>query len=313
VNLGVAAHITAASPNGPRFAPTLTIQQRRPPDNGIWLCQNCAHLIDTDKKHYTSELLRAWKIVTEDRARGFLGKTAVTGASPTMELYLEEEGIQGGYYSMVNPQRVFVLGLRNVKGGTAKFPGIRYMRRCGLMVDQYGIDGSFGFGLPRSPSDSEWESFRGGADNVIHPEQLIKIAKLRQNGGNRFRETGDNALLKAILTEPIPLAVLDPHVLVKSFDDDYWRMRVIESTLKADASRGAEFASSHPLPFIWACGRLGNRGMISKIVDCLSSAPDKVSLIDITAWALGKLGAKGELAQLEALLDQLSGKATANG
>jgi hypothetical protein len=122
----------------------------------------------------------------------------------------------------------------------------------------------------------------------------------------RFRETGDNELLKVILGKPIPLAILDPHALVKSFDDDYWRMRVIEATLKADASRGAAFASSHPLPFIWACGRLGKRSMISNIVDCLSNAPDKVPLIDITAWALGKLGAKGELARLEDLLDQMS-------
>lgn len=184
VNLGVAAHITAASANGPRFDLTLTPKQRRHPDNGIWLCQNCAHLVDTDKKHYTPELLNAWKIVAEDRARSFLGKTVVAGETPTLELYLEEEGIQGGYYSAVNPERVFVLGLHNIKGGTAKFPGLRYRRSCGLMVDQYGIDGSFGFGLPQSPSDSEWFSFRGGADNVIHPGPPLKIAKLRQRGEN---------------------------------------------------------------------------------------------------------------------------------
>jgi hypothetical protein len=122
----------------------------------------------------------------------------------------------------------------------------------------------------------------------------------------RFRETGDKDLLKAILGNSIPLALLDPHVLVNSFDDDYWRMRVIEATLKADAGYGVVFASSYPLPFIWACGRLGKKGMVSNIVDCLSNATDKVQLLDITAWALGKLGAKGELVRLEALIDQLS-------
>lgn len=123
---------------------------------------------------------------------------------------------------------------------------------------------------------------------------------------NRFCETGDLGLLKVILGRPIPLDVLDPYRLIDSFDEDYWKMRVIEATLKADESRGAEFASSHPLPFIWACGRLEDRRMTSSVVDCLSSAPDKVALIDITAWAFGKLGATKELTRLEALLNQLS-------
>jgi hypothetical protein len=123
---------------------------------------------------------------------------------------------------------------------------------------------------------------------------------------NRFRETDDVSLLKVILGRPIPLDTVDPYRLIDSFDEDYWKMRVIEATLKADGSRGTEFASSHPLPFIWACGRLEDRRMTSSVVDCLSSAPDKVALIDITAWALGKLGATAELTRLEALLNQLS-------
>jgi hypothetical protein len=137
VNLGVAAHITAASPNGPRYYGALTPEKRCHFDNGVWLCQNCAHLIDSDVTHYTEELLRAWKAVAEDRARNSIGKTAIVAAPPVLELYLEEEGISGGYYSATNPERWFVLGLENVKGGTAKFPAIRYKRTSGLMVDQY--------------------------------------------------------------------------------------------------------------------------------------------------------------------------------
>ena len=61
INIGVAAHITAASPNGPRFAPTLTPDRRGSPQNGIWLCQNCAKLVDNDSHKYTVELLQEWK------------------------------------------------------------------------------------------------------------------------------------------------------------------------------------------------------------------------------------------------------------
>lgn len=61
LNIGVAAHITAASHAGPRFDPSLTTEQRRGIDNGIWLCQNCAKLVDNDAVRYTKETLLSWK------------------------------------------------------------------------------------------------------------------------------------------------------------------------------------------------------------------------------------------------------------
>ncbi|MBI4589954.1 MAG: hypothetical protein HY725_14060 [Candidatus Rokubacteria bacterium] len=65
VNIGVGAHITAASPGGPRYGPSLTPQQRQSPENGIWLCQNCAKLVDNDRLRYPAELLRGWKAQAE--------------------------------------------------------------------------------------------------------------------------------------------------------------------------------------------------------------------------------------------------------
>jgi hypothetical protein len=68
LNIGVAAHITTASPNGPRFDPNLTAEERKSANNGIWLCQNCAKLVDNDTRRYPSDLLREWKIVAEAAA-----------------------------------------------------------------------------------------------------------------------------------------------------------------------------------------------------------------------------------------------------
>jgi len=65
VNIGVAAHITAASADGPRFDPSLTPIERRSAENGIWLCQSCAKLVDNDPSRYTADFLRQWKISTE--------------------------------------------------------------------------------------------------------------------------------------------------------------------------------------------------------------------------------------------------------
>lgn len=61
VNIGVASHITAASKGGPRFDEHLTSEERSAYDNGIWLCQSCSKLIDSDVKKYTIKLLNIWK------------------------------------------------------------------------------------------------------------------------------------------------------------------------------------------------------------------------------------------------------------
>lgn len=71
---GVAAHITAAAPGGPRYNPKLTSEERSSADNGIWLCQNHAKLIDSDPATYPEALLREWKAWAEseqqDRQNG---------------------------------------------------------------------------------------------------------------------------------------------------------------------------------------------------------------------------------------------------
>jgi len=74
-NIGVAAHITAAAGGGPRYDADLTSDRRSSADNGIWLCQSCAALIDRDTQRFTPGLLRGWKEVAEDRARNRIGKT----------------------------------------------------------------------------------------------------------------------------------------------------------------------------------------------------------------------------------------------
>src|ERR1700757_3032869 len=75
VNVGVAAHITAASPGGPRFASGESDKERAAATNGIWLCQNCAKLIDSDTARFSASYLRGWKLAAEWEARKRVGKT----------------------------------------------------------------------------------------------------------------------------------------------------------------------------------------------------------------------------------------------
>ena len=68
LNIGVAAHITAASPGGPRYDARFSSDERRTPDNGIWLFQNSAKLVDNDEQRYTTDLLVKWKNLSENAA-----------------------------------------------------------------------------------------------------------------------------------------------------------------------------------------------------------------------------------------------------
>jgi len=74
INIGVAAHITGASPGGRRHDARLTPEERASYANGIWMCQNHAHAIDVDDP-CTVEQLQAWKASAVTAARvGVLGR-----------------------------------------------------------------------------------------------------------------------------------------------------------------------------------------------------------------------------------------------
>jgi hypothetical protein len=75
VNLGVAAHITAAAPGGARYDPRLTPAERADFENGVWLCQQCGRLVDADEATHDVTTLMEWKAFAEAAAfvelRGF--------------------------------------------------------------------------------------------------------------------------------------------------------------------------------------------------------------------------------------------------
>jgi hypothetical protein len=55
-NVGVAAHVTAASLGGPRYDAGLAPADRQSINNGIWLCQNDAKLTDDDVEGLRTEI-----------------------------------------------------------------------------------------------------------------------------------------------------------------------------------------------------------------------------------------------------------------
>jgi tetratricopeptide (TPR) repeat protein len=74
-NIGVAAHIfAAASGKGARrYKASMTSEERKSIENGIWLCYNCSVKIDKDEIKYTEKLLQEWKCEAEEKARERFG------------------------------------------------------------------------------------------------------------------------------------------------------------------------------------------------------------------------------------------------
>lgn len=77
-NIGIAAHICAASAGGSRYDTTMTPEQRSGIENGIWTCANHGALIDRDEVSYTVETLRAMKRAHEARCAAEIGNTTKT-------------------------------------------------------------------------------------------------------------------------------------------------------------------------------------------------------------------------------------------
>lgn len=73
-NVGIAAHICAASLGGARYDASMTKKERASIQNAIWLCSICATKIDRDPVLYSRELLSEWKKKAEDAACLEIGK-----------------------------------------------------------------------------------------------------------------------------------------------------------------------------------------------------------------------------------------------
>lgn len=90
VVVGVAAHINAASAGGPRYDADMIPEQRRAIANGIWLCQTCAKLVDSDAARFPAEMLHSWKRQAEEA----LTRRIESGANRLGCLYGEEHSIR---------------------------------------------------------------------------------------------------------------------------------------------------------------------------------------------------------------------------
>ncbi len=106
VNVGVAAHISAASLGGPRFSFQMRPEDRRAATNGIWLCQNCAKLVDSDPGRFACQMLFDWKRDAEAEAQQLIGKPSLGATASiltTLHGQLERESNPRFGFSFLHP------------------------------------------------------------------------------------------------------------------------------------------------------------------------------------------------------------------
>lgn len=78
VGIGVACHIKAAAPGGPRYDELQTPEERKHFDNGIWMCQTHSRLIDADESPFSVTTLLQWKRDAEARSNSLLNQKSFT-------------------------------------------------------------------------------------------------------------------------------------------------------------------------------------------------------------------------------------------
>lgn len=121
---GRAAHITGAVQNSPRFDRNLSSEERRHADNGIWLCADCADLVDKNEgRGFTVEQLRGWKRTAEE-AQSNAARLRVRVRRPT---YLDNLG---------TPDYVNVPRLLHLAGSNALSPSILASIASGFPKDR---------------------------------------------------------------------------------------------------------------------------------------------------------------------------------
>lgn len=101
VKIGVAAHIAAASPGGPRYDEKQTRPDRSSILHGIWLCETHAKLVDSDATAYPVSMLLAWKTQSEARTEQMLA-AGVSLEVPSLELSLPQSSGTGSLLSFSN-------------------------------------------------------------------------------------------------------------------------------------------------------------------------------------------------------------------
>lgn len=215
--IGEAAHITAASKGGPRFDENLTQEQRRHYDNGIWLCSNCATLIDKDFGKFSIEVLKEWKSRAEDESRIRLsgGNAEIIVGPPILDVdLLWGTGIRiNRGYSMKNPKRIH--------------DGKEYIDVTGTPIIYWSISRQFRFVIHNNSSypafnlkiESVGEVNFNKLDSLPRVNNIVPLQNIAVKGEFEDFVEGVHTVADDILTAYIPDKLKDIELRITYYDE----------------------------------------------------------------------------------------------
>lgn len=143
INLGEAAHIYAASINGPRYNDKMSKEERVSTENGIWMCRQHARIIDADYINYSPSTLLQWKENAENdnyKLLQNLDKNKISSISTTF-IQLGENLIVEGFWKFIN-EDIWGFEISNfIVGGInelIKFSEINYNYKKYIIIESQG-------------------------------------------------------------------------------------------------------------------------------------------------------------------------------
>jgi hypothetical protein len=141
INLGVAAHISAASKGGPRYDGSLSQNERKSIKNGIWLCQSCAKLIDSDTTNFTIKKLTSWKKEAESKTHCYV-VDGVSKNSTENELFSNRIKVHERFYNEIfNANSVIIDLINNLE--VTPFEKREIAFYLSILVASFSDDNSF--------------------------------------------------------------------------------------------------------------------------------------------------------------------------
>lgn len=201
---GDAAHIIAASPNGPQYDPSMSPMERSSIENGIWLCVVCARKIDHDQGAYPVELLREWKASAETAAAREFGKPLLTDAhlhTQTQGLIAQQEQVQREILAQLHAIQADL-----ANGRTSNQMGVEpldhFLEALRRLVDSGKARGSAAMQLSSNGryADAATEAIRLAEDEAHAATHLGKAAKeARRRAAARWCDAGDIAFASDFL------------------------------------------------------------------------------------------------------------------
>ncbi|MDO3432572.1 hypothetical protein QWJ46_07725 [Rhizobium sp. CBN3] len=120
-----------------------------------------------------------------------------------------------------------------------------------------------------------------------------------------FQSTGDQMALELIARNPLATRNVNIETILPLFDDEYWRMRLVEAVLMDDETKSVMLATKYPREFTHAVGRQKQKSMLPKLNSLFDLQSENLEFLSIYAWALGQIGAMEEIRKLRVHIERL--------